>query len=65
MSKKCMYCKSDIEDSSVIDFCERCGKNVCLDCTGNEYPYSMTLCDECDSDFVAIHEDWLDGGEKK
>jgi len=26
--KKCMYCKSDIEDQSVIDFCEGCGKGV-------------------------------------
>jgi hypothetical protein len=26
--KKCIYCKSEIEDSSVIDFCERCGKGV-------------------------------------
>ena len=26
--KKCIYCKSEIEDSSVIDFCERCGIGV-------------------------------------
>ena len=26
--KKCIYCKSDIEDQSVIDFCDRCGKGV-------------------------------------
>jgi uncharacterized UBP type Zn finger protein len=26
--KKCIYCKSDIIDESVIDFCERCGKSV-------------------------------------
>lgn len=26
--KKCMYCKCEVEDSSVIDFCERCGKGV-------------------------------------
>ena len=26
--KKCMYCKADIEDQSVIDFCDRCGKGV-------------------------------------
>ena len=23
--KKCIYCKCNIEESSVIDFCERCG----------------------------------------
>lgn len=28
MSKKCLYCKSDLSDDSVIDFCERCGKGV-------------------------------------
>jgi len=26
--KQCIYCKSDISDESVIDFCERCGKGV-------------------------------------
>ena len=26
--KKCIYCKSDIDEGSVIDFCERCGKGV-------------------------------------
>lgn len=26
--KKCIYCKAEIEDESVIDFCERCGKGV-------------------------------------
>ena len=23
-----MYCKCDVEEASVIDFCERCGKGV-------------------------------------
>jgi len=26
--KKCIYCKADIAEESVIDFCERCGKGV-------------------------------------
>ena len=26
--KKCMYCKCEVPDESVIDFCERCGKGV-------------------------------------
>ena len=26
--KKCMYCKCEVDDSSLIDFCERCGKGV-------------------------------------
>jgi len=25
MSKKCIYCKAEISDESVIDFCRRCG----------------------------------------
>ena len=28
MSKKCIYCKTEIDDNSVIDFCERCGVGV-------------------------------------
>ncbi len=28
MSKKCIYCKSEIPDESVIDFCNRCGVSV-------------------------------------
>jgi len=28
MVKKCIYCKIDVDDSSVIDFCNRCGVGV-------------------------------------
>ena len=28
MSKKCIYCKTEITQESVIDFCERCGVGV-------------------------------------
>jgi uncharacterized UBP type Zn finger protein len=28
MTKKCIYCKSEISDDSVIDFCNRCGIGV-------------------------------------
>ena len=28
MAKKCIYCKAEINDESVIDFCERCGHGV-------------------------------------
>ena len=28
MTKKCIYCKQEIPDESVIDFCERCGVGV-------------------------------------
>ena len=28
MSKKCMYCKVELQESSVIDFCGRCGVGV-------------------------------------
>ena len=28
MAKKCIYCKAEIPDESVIDFCSRCGKGV-------------------------------------
>lgn len=28
MVKKCIYCKVDVEDSSVIDFCKNCGIKV-------------------------------------
>jgi uncharacterized UBP type Zn finger protein len=26
--KKCLYCRKEIEDKSVIDFCEECGRGV-------------------------------------
>ena len=26
--KKCIYCKCDVDESSVIDFCDRCGTGV-------------------------------------
>ena len=28
MVKKCLYCKCDMSDENVIDFCEKCGKGV-------------------------------------
>jgi hypothetical protein len=28
MTKKCLYCKREISDESVIDFCESCGRGV-------------------------------------
>jgi len=28
MTKKCIYCKKELDDSSVIDVCERCGIGV-------------------------------------
>jgi len=28
MSKKCIYCKAEVPDESVIDFCDECGNRV-------------------------------------
>ncbi len=28
MVKKCIYCKTEVDQNSVIDFCERCGVGV-------------------------------------
>jgi hypothetical protein len=28
MAKKCIYCKTEIPQDSVIDFCKRCGVGV-------------------------------------
>jgi hypothetical protein len=28
MPKKCIYCKKELPDESVVDFCEDCGINV-------------------------------------
>jgi len=55
--EKCELCDEEVEE---VYECERCGKNVCLGCTGDECPYNMTLCEECDSEFMSMYEDWLD-----
>jgi len=26
--KKCIYCKCDLSDENIVDFCERCGKGA-------------------------------------
>ena len=26
--KKCIYCKAEVNDDSVIDFCQKCGVKV-------------------------------------
>jgi len=26
--KKCIYCTAEVDENSVIDFCEKCGINV-------------------------------------
>jgi len=28
MAKKCIYCRDEISDDRVVDFCDRCGKEV-------------------------------------
>jgi hypothetical protein len=28
MEKKCIYCRGDVDENCVVDFCERCGKEV-------------------------------------
>ncbi len=28
MAKNCIYCKNNIDENSVIDFCQRCGIGV-------------------------------------
>ncbi|KHO47116.1 hypothetical protein J4412_01765 [Candidatus Pacearchaeota archaeon] len=28
MEKKCLYCKRELSEDSVIDFCESCGRGV-------------------------------------
>ncbi len=28
MAKRCIYCKNAVDETSVIDFCERCGVGV-------------------------------------
>ncbi len=28
MTKKCIYCKKEIDEEYIVDFCEKCGKGV-------------------------------------
>ncbi len=59
---KCEICGDELNKDELYK-CERCGKKVCLDCTGNDYPYSTTLCSDCDSSFFTMHEEWMSGKE--
>ena len=45
--KLCPLCKEKKEEDSVVNNCERCGKEVCDDCVYESYPYNNTLCGEC------------------
>ena len=41
MPKKCIYCKNEIDQESVIDFCKRCGVGVWGDKMFNAIVQSM------------------------
>ncbi len=28
MTKKCLYCAKELDESCIVDFCEKCGKGV-------------------------------------
>jgi hypothetical protein len=40
--KKCIYCKADLNEESLIDFCERCGREVFGDKMFNVIVRNMT-----------------------
>ena len=45
--KTCPQCKEKKEEDEVVHDCERCGKEVCLECVYDDFPYGTTLCMEC------------------
>ncbi len=51
--KKCKLCSNKEE----LYECERCSKEVCLDCCTNAYPISTTICNKCYDKFVDLMED--------
>ena len=56
MKKKCKVCSEKINEDDLFE-CERCDKEVCLECCTNDYPMSCTICNECYNEFVELMED--------
>ena len=51
--KPCWMCGNEFDPSDLYK-CERCGHEVCLGCTGDEYPYNVTYCGDCEEEWMGL-----------
>lgn len=51
--KLCPSCDEKKEEADMEE-CERCAKEICLECVYDDYPYGTTYCMECGGEWKEL-----------